>query len=784
MKLARRSSRTEPSNRKPSPRPLPGLGVAFALLGWLLGCHLCMPTYAQKSDPAFERAVANAIEQGVAWLRDRQSPQGIYSLGRFNLGMTALAGLAFLENGVPANDPAIAKIRGVVLETASRDRETYNVALAILFLTRLRLEAQPDTDPGDASALDQFLFDLARRLDAGEAGGMWDYNVPIDDDPALAASARRRAERRANRLEPEPETPPQADSPIEDRRPRRPNRPKRGDNSNTQFALLGLWAAGRAGDPEAGTRFDCNGGLEAIDRHFRETRNPRGGWGYRPGAGDTPAMTCAGLMGLAIGASRPERAELRTARARGADLANDPAFREALAVVARDVRTIGPQSDVYYLWSLERVCVALGLTELDGVDWYRVGAEELIRRQRPDGSWPDHPGWGALPNTALALLFLRKANLAFELDRVLRLPPLEAGRPDRPAALTPVSFQQSHANDEPFDFDLEDNAALNDPNGVRVIIRSADETNFPKITLDFEVKGPDGKAITSARKEDFKVTEYDREVEILDFVSPKGEVQLRPTTVVLVLDTSGSMLQDNRIGALKEAVGVFLGTLPPGSKVAVIEFNSFVNPLVFGPANEIFTTRFDDVKSQVNRFRANGGTSYYDAVDRALELIANQTGRRAVLALTDGEDTSSRLAGLDSVILKARNLGLPVHTLGVGREDEIEVGELQRLARETRGRYFPARDATKLRVIFAELAQSLRESYSLTYRTDRDLPDGTLRPVKVFYRERVESAGERALYIPGMVVPATGWSPLFLGIVAGLIALAVLPGRLKSRPAA
>ena len=197
-----------------------------------------------------------------------------------------------------------------------------------------------------------------------------------------------------------------------------------GDNSNTQFALLGIWAAGRHG-------FDPNESLGSIDGHFRGTQGPGGRWGYVPGDAGRDAMTCAGLMGLAIAAARPALAERQTARARGVALAADPAFTAALGAVARDANAIGPDSDIYYLWSLERVCVALGLRDLDGLDWYAVGARELLRRQSADGSWPDER-WGKLPNTCLALLFLRKANLAFELDRGLKLPGARASRRRRP----------------------------------------------------------------------------------------------------------------------------------------------------------------------------------------------------------------------------------------------------------------------------------------------------------------------------------------------------------------
>src|SRR5262249_57946771 len=130
-----------------------------------------------------------------------------------------------------------------------------------------------------------------------------------------------------------------------------------------QSALLGHWAAGRHGcDPTAP--------LTAIDGHFRQTRLADGGWGYTPNEPSRNSMTCAGLMGLAIASARPELAERQTARARGAALAADPLFADALKAVAHDAAHIGPTTDIYYIWSLERVCVALGLRNLSGFDWY------------------------------------------------------------------------------------------------------------------------------------------------------------------------------------------------------------------------------------------------------------------------------------------------------------------------------------------------------------------------------------------------------------------------------
>ena len=71
----------------------------------------------------------------------------------------------------------------------------------------------------------------------------------------------------------------------------------------------------------------------------------------------------------------------------------------------------------------------------------------------------------------------------------------------------------------------------------------------------------------------------------------------------------------------------------------------------------------------------------------------------------------------------------------------------------------------------------------MIYQSDRKLADGTLRPVRIFYRGSKTAAGETAIFIPGMVVPAGGWSLLFLGLWSCSGVLMVLPGRLARRAA-
>ncbi|WP_435010907.1 vWA domain-containing protein [Tundrisphaera lichenicola] len=309
--------------------------------------------------------------------------------------------------------------------------------------------------------------------------------------------------------------------------------------------------------------------------------------------------------------------------------------------------------------------------------------------------------------------------------------------------------------------------------GPSVVVTQPDESKFPEITVYFEVKQPDGSFILDARRDEFRVAEDGQDRPILRFEAPES-IEARPTTVVLVVDHSGSMEQEDRIGGMKRAVATFLEGLPSSSKVAVVAFSSEVELIC------PFTSDFGRVQASVDLLEAGGATRYYDAVSEALELLAEQTGRRAVLALTDGQDARSLSSNLRSAIKKAKELGLPVHTLGLGDENEIAVGALERLADETRGQHYLARDVDQLRAIYEEIARRLGSSYSLTYRTDRVVKDGTLRPIQISYAKAAQAA-ETAVFIRGMVVPAPGWSRLFLSLLAGLGLLATLPGILRHR---
>jgi hypothetical protein len=235
------------------------------------------------------------------------------------------------------------------------------------------------------------------------------------------------------------------------------------DNSNTQFAALALWAARRHAMPMERT-------LALIRHRFNTSQNPDGSWAYhyRYGGGEPerPAMTCVGLLGLAIGHGLAAEQEA----------GNDPLFRvhcgQAAAVLAfhprlaflllpwgqvqrerarekakkraQDLRILNgfvalnkhlgepvgrdeniPQANLYFLWSVERVAVLYDLATIGTKDWYRWGAEMLVANQQVEGNWSNggYPGANAIIDTCLALLFLKRANLVADLTTRLPFDP-------------------------------------------------------------------------------------------------------------------------------------------------------------------------------------------------------------------------------------------------------------------------------------------------------------------------------------------------------------------------
>jgi VWFA-related protein len=197
-----------------------------------------------------------------------------------------------------------------------------------------------------------------------------------------------------------------------------------------------------------------------------------------------------------------------------------------------------------------------------------------------------------------------------------------------------------------------------------------------------------------------------------------------PLTVVLALDTSGSMNENIRF--LREAVLNFVYKLEEVDTALVVSFNESVK----GSAE--FTGDIDRLERFVEGLQAWGGTSLYDAIHYALLRIKDQPGRKAVIVFSDGADTTSSMEDKE-VVDYARAVEATVYSIGFkgsGLLASSPRGFLRKIASETGGQFFAPDKVGELIKVFNEISEELKNHYLLAYTPTRP-PDGSWREISV-----------------------------------------------------
>ena len=199
------------------------------------------------------------------------------------------------------------------------------------------------------------------------------------------------------------------------------------------------------------------------------------------------------------------------------------------------------------------------------------------------------------------------------------------------------------------------------------------------------------------------------------------EAERVPLTVVLALDTSGSMNRSMRF--LQEAVLNFVYKLEEVDTAMVVSFNESVK----GSAE--FTGDLDRLERIVDGLQPWGGTSLYDAIHYSLNRIRDAPGRKAVIVFSDGADTTSSLRDRD-VVDYARAVEATVYCIGfqgVGAGGSPK-GFLKRIAKETGGQFFSPGNVGDLVKVFNEISDELKNHYLLAYTPKREA-DGSWREI-------------------------------------------------------
>jgi VWFA-related protein len=141
------------------------------------------------------------------------------------------------------------------------------------------------------------------------------------------------------------------------------------------------------------------------------------------------------------------------------------------------------------------------------------------------------------------------------------------------------------------------------------------------------------------------------------------------------------------------------------------------------------------VSDALEELQSVGWTTLHDAVVMSLYYFRGVRGRRALIVLSDGDDTASQMAFRDALEY-ARRSGVVIYTVGLN-VSAMKGGirkKLSSLAEETGGRAFFIAAASDLEDVYEEIESELRSQYLVAYASDREAVEGEFREVEVKVR--------------------------------------------------
>jgi VWFA-related protein len=252
--------------------------------------------------------------------------------------------------------------------------------------------------------------------------------------------------------------------------------------------------------------------------------------------------------------------------------------------------------------------------------------------------------------------------------------------------------------------------------------------------------------VTGLTQDDFKISEDGVEQKVAFF---SKEMNL-PITLGILIDTSGSMT--DILGAEQDTASRFVKEIMRKKDEAIIVSFDFDLNLLADFTEDTAVLERAIRRTEINAVSSggvvtpgtlpqgrNGGTDLYDAVYASChDYLASEAGRKAIVILTDAEDTGSKVSMQESIEAAQRS-DTSIHILllsdqpfygrmGLGYGGE---GVASRMTNDTGGRLIVVRNEKTLEKAFDEISEELRAQYILGYYPTNEKRDGTFRKIKV-----------------------------------------------------
>jgi len=239
------------------------------------------------------------------------------------------------------------------------------------------------------------------------------------------------------------------------------------------------------------------------------------------------------------------------------------------------------------------------------------------------------------------------------------------------------------------------------------------------VRLTVVVTDDRGRFVPGLTQKDFQVSEDGVAQKISAFSDERTPLEL-----VTAIDVSSSVTE--ALPGMKTAATRFLGGLEPTDQSTVLGFNDSIYTLARRSTDQVVRER------AIGRLRAWGGTALYDAIVHSIDVLDRQTGRRAIVLFTDGEDQNSH-APMATAIAQVEASDAMIYVVGQGRAVHSKDLQklLQRITTTSGGRAFFSTSPQKLDEAFGEILDDLHHQYSISYPAPDDQRDGKWHSITI-----------------------------------------------------
>jgi Ca-activated chloride channel family protein len=257
-------------------------------------------------------------------------------------------------------------------------------------------------------------------------------------------------------------------------------------------------------------------------------------------------------------------------------------------------------------------------------------------------------------------------------------------------------------------------------NGDRFI----EEMEVNLVELPVTVTDAGGMPVPNLVESNFTILENNKPQKITSFNFAAN----LPISVGVLLDHSGSM-EKRMSDAKTAAIDFFKSIVHKDDRAFIAPFASDAS------RNAPFVTDVATLEAQINAIPdAEGGTSLYDAIVTGLYRFRNLQGRKALIVITDGDDTTSRLS-YDDMLTYVRASRVPLYFIGIGfgfgPGSLGGPGKMRALAAETGGVAYLIRNTKELGATYKAIEQDLRSQYLLSYHAESTKKDRAYRAIEV-----------------------------------------------------